>query len=221
MNDVPPEKGKTSEPNSIGVNDMERKEYSAGMVKLSFWFPEFRKVINLLNAGKTMKEIKEINNNENLFGTPTQARATQIYNTVLSRINGLDKAFYTLFENGDIAMQKLITLIAIMKSDSLFFDFIYEVYREKQITGANEFDDSDIRVFFKNKQLQNDKVAGWKDYTLKKLRICYKTMLMEAGVTDRSAGARKILRPLLDKELEDCLRANGMELYIKALTGVR
>lgn len=200
---------------------MARNEYSAGAVKLSFWFPEFRKVISLLNTGKTIKEIKAINLNENLFGAPTQARAILIFNTVSNRIAGLDKSFYALFEHGDVTTQKLITLIAVMKSDSLFFDFVYEVYREKQIIGANEFDDSDIRVFFKNKQLQSEKVASWQDYTLKKLRICYKTMLAEAGVTDRSAGTRKILRPILDNALEACLSSNGMERYIKALTGVR
>lgn len=31
---------------------MERKEYSAGAVKLSFWFVEFRKVVELLSEGK-------------------------------------------------------------------------------------------------------------------------------------------------------------------------
>jgi hypothetical protein len=39
---------------------MERKEYSAGTVKLSFWFSEFRKVIKLLNSGKTLPEIKKM-----------------------------------------------------------------------------------------------------------------------------------------------------------------
>ena len=31
---------------------MERKEYSAGAVKLSFWFIEFSKVVELLHEGK-------------------------------------------------------------------------------------------------------------------------------------------------------------------------
>jgi hypothetical protein len=35
---------------------MERKEYSAGAVKLSFWFMEFRKVISLLNEGKQLED---------------------------------------------------------------------------------------------------------------------------------------------------------------------
>ncbi len=40
---------------------MERKEYSAGAVKFSFWFMEFKTVIKLLTEGKTLTDIKEIN----------------------------------------------------------------------------------------------------------------------------------------------------------------
>ena len=200
---------------------MQRKAYSAGMVKLSFWFSEFRRVIRLLNSGKTMEDIKALNINENIFAAPTTARAIQIFNAVANRVKSLDESFYKLFEESDVATQKIIVLIAIMNIDSLFFDFVYEVYREKLIIGSNRLADSDIRIFFKNKQVQSEKVAGWKDYTLKRLGTCYKTMLMEAGVTDRAAGDRVLLKPILDIALENCLRDHGMELFVRALTGVR
>ncbi|MGF9913339.1 DUF1819 family protein [Paenibacillus ehimensis] len=200
---------------------MRKQEYSAGMVKLSFWFSDFRKVINLINQGKSLKEIKLLNIEENLFAAPTQDRAIQIFNTVSNRVKSLDQSFYSLFEQSDIATQKIINLIAIMMTDSLFFDFVYEVYREKLILGSDELDDSDIRIFFKNKQLQSEKVAKWTDYTLKRLGTCYKTMLMEAGLTGRSTGNRKILKPILDMKLEQCLKDNGMKLILHALTGVR
>jgi len=191
------------------------------MVKLSFWFSEFRKVVDLLNSGKTLTEVKALNIEENIFSAPTQARATQIFNTVSSRVKALDPSFYKLFENSDLSTQKLIALIAIMQTDSLFFDFVYEVYREKLLMGSDELADSDIRIFFKDKQLQSEKVAKWTDYTLKRLGTCYKTMLMEAGLTDRSSGNGKILKPILDKPLEVRLKSNGMDLVIHALTGVR
>ena len=38
---------------------MKRKAYSAGAVKFSFWFMEFRKVVQLLSEGKTYDEIKK------------------------------------------------------------------------------------------------------------------------------------------------------------------
>lgn len=200
---------------------MERKEYSAGMVKLSFWFSEFRKVIQLLNSGKTLSEIKEMNLAENIFSAATQARGIQIFNTVSTRAKSIDESFYKLFEQSDISNQKIIALIAIMQSDSLFFDFVYEVYREKMIIGDDVLSDSDFSIFFKNKQLQSEKVAKWQDYTLKRLGSCYKTMLMEAGVIDQSTKNRKILKPILDKSLEECLLTNDMKITLKALTGVR
>jgi len=39
---------------------MGRKEYSAGAVKMSFGFIEFRKVAQLLHDGKNMDEIKAL-----------------------------------------------------------------------------------------------------------------------------------------------------------------
>lgn len=200
---------------------MKRKEYSAGMVKLSFWFAEFRKVIELLSSGKTLPEIKQMNVQENIFSAPTQARAIQIFNTVSTRVKGLDSSFYAVFAKSDISTQKLIALIAVMQTDSLFFDFVYEVYREKLILGIDELADSDVGIFFKNKQLQSEKVAKWTDYTLKRLGTCYKTMLMESGLIDQGTGTRKILKPILDKDLEECLKVNGMETTLRALTGVR
>jgi len=76
-------------------------------------------------------------------------------------------------------------------------------------------------IFFKNKQLQSEKVAKWTDHTLKTLGTSYKTILTEAGVIDRSKGNRKILKPILDRSLEDCLVQNGMAVTLHALTGVR
>ena len=200
---------------------IKRNEYSAGAVKLSFWFAEFRKVIELLNSGKSLAESKQMNITENIFGAPTQARAIQIFNTVSTRVQGLDSSFYALFEKSDVSNQKLIALIAVMQTDSLFLDFMYEVYREKLILGMNELKDSDLGIFFKNKQLQSEKVAKWTDYTLKTLGACYKTMLMEAGLIDQSTGTRNIIKPILDKALEECLKANSMEISLRALTGVK
>ena len=49
---------------------MERKEYSAGAVKLSFWFIEFRKVVELLHEGKNAEQIKSLALNENPVCSP-------------------------------------------------------------------------------------------------------------------------------------------------------
>lgn len=200
---------------------MERKSYSAGAVKMSFWFMEFRKVVSLLAEGKSLDEIKELNKEQNIFGAPTTLRSEQIYCTVAGRVRTLDESFCSVFLESDVASQKLFALVAVMAYDTLFFDFVYEVVREKMIIGSNSFADSDIRIFFKDKQLQDEKVAKWTDATLNRLGRCYKTMLFEAGLTDKGKDERKILKPILDPVMQRWLEDHDMEACVRALIGVR
>ena len=43
-------------PNRNGARTLQEKAYSAGMVKLSFWFAEFRKVLGLLSPAKRCRK---------------------------------------------------------------------------------------------------------------------------------------------------------------------
>ena len=200
---------------------MKRKAYSAGAVKHSFWFSEFRKVVLFLADGISWDEIKRLCLTENLFGATSSLRASQIWSTVSGRIRSLPENFYPIFQKGEISTQKLFALTAAMAYDSLFADFVYEVIREKMIIGINEFSDSDVKIFFKNKQEQDEKVAHWTDETINRLGKCYKTMLFESGLTDKSQEKRKINRPILEPEFAQWLQNNDLGFYFKALTGVR
>ena len=86
---------------------------------------EFRKVVGLLADGKSLAEVKKLNQKENIFAASTVARASQIYSTVSGRIRMLDESFYQVFLASDLATQKLFALVAAMAYDTLFFDFIY------------------------------------------------------------------------------------------------
>ena len=200
---------------------MERRVYSAGAVKLSFWFPEFRKVVQLLAAGSSFDEIRRESQEENIFGAPTQRRADQICRTVLTRVQALDSSFYPVFLGGDLATQKLFALAAVMACDTLFFDFVYEVIREKLTIGSLELEPKDVRVFFRDKQAQDDRLAQWTDQTCQRLGTCYRTMLYEAGLTDKAKETRKIFKPTLETELRQWLEAHDMGLIVKAWTGVK
>ena len=165
---------------------MNRKPYSAGAVKFSFWFIEFRKTVQLLAEGKSFSEIKLLNEQRIHKGTGTD----DLLSTVTARIKMLDPSFYPVFLSSDIATQKMFALVAALAHDTLFFDFVYEVVREKMILGVDELTDADIRVFFKDKQAQSEKVAAFQDYTLHRLGAAYKTQLYEAGMLDGNRAAR-------------------------------
>lgn len=202
---------------------MNRYAYSAATVKFALWFMEFRKEVQLLNEGKTFDEIKKINEEENIFGASTPARSALIHSALTARIKEFDPSFYPLFLDSDVATQKLYALAASLAHDTLFFDFVYEVVREKMIIGTNLLTDADVRIFFKDKQTQDENVAKWTDTTLKVLGRDYKTQLFEAGLLDDNTRSteRQIYKPILDPVFKHWLEDFGYELIVKALEGTR
>lgn len=202
---------------------MKRNKYSAGAVKFSFWFMEFRKEVQLLAQGKAFEEIKKLSEEENIFGATTPARGAMIYSTTTARIKALGDSFYPLFLDSDVSTQKMFALAGTMAHDTLFFDFMYETFREKLIIGNNELSDADLRIFFKDKQAQDEKVAEFTDATVRRLQKCYKTYLFEAGLLDDKKGSavREINKPILDPVLKHWLEDYGYGPIAKALEGVR
>ena len=192
------------------------EKYSSGLVSESFWFIEFRKIIKLKHEGKTWDEIKDLCLTDNLLGISKEYRAKRNYGYLKNRIDALDTGFI----HADLNTQKIINLIAIAKKNRLFFEFLYEVYREKVQMGAPELTESDINIFYKNKQGQDDDVSTWTDVTLRRLRSTYMNFLTDAGLLTVSGKEKKITPPILDITLENYLKDNGDNQMIKAITGV-
>ncbi len=197
---------------------MTDKEYSAGTAKLKFMFSEFGKVVNLLNDGMTLDAIKTLNKNEDIFLAKNNDTSIQTFNIIFNRICGLDSSMIQLFVASDLATQKLIALVAILQVDSLFFDFVYEVYRQQLIVGSDYLFDHDVRKFFADKQIQSERVAKWTHHTIKHLGTFYKKLLNEAGLVDDSMGDRKLLRPNIDKTLLGWLNHHNMQSINDALS---
>ena len=76
---------------------MKRREYSAGAVKTSFWFVEFRKVVQLLCNGKSLDEVKVLAQKEKSFAALITLRTNQIFRTVLGRIKSVERSFMLIF----------------------------------------------------------------------------------------------------------------------------
>lgn len=194
--------------------------YSAGLVSQSFWFVEIRKIIKLVNDGMTEDEIKNLCIDENLFGAMKEYRAKRIYGYIWNRIKQLDKTMIDIFCTSDIATQKVINLISILRSDRLFLEFMFEVYREKNILGVNVIEDSDVNIFFKNKEIQSEGVAAWSDVTKCRLRSIYINYLTDSNLLTVVEKKKIITPPILDIALERYLEANGDDTILKAITGV-
>ena len=108
-----------------------------------------------------------------------------------------------------------------METESLFFDFMDELYREKLIVGDKSITDADIRTFFAAKQRASEKVANWTDATITRLQKTYKIYLSESGLTKRGMGDREIIKPLLTDELLNLLTSTNKQQIYKILSGTR
>ena len=196
-------------------------EYSAGLMSQSFWFHEFRMAVKLRQSGMVYETIKEKCVEENLFGAAKEYRALRMAGYIITRIKSMDDTFVELFCTSDLATQKLINLITILRTDRLFFEFVYEVYREKNILGVDCLEDADVNVFFTRKETQSELIAGWKDSTKKHLRSCYLNFMTDANLLTVIEKKKKtITPPVLDIALERYLKAVDEEAMVKALTGV-
>lgn len=194
--------------------------YSAGLISQSFWFIEMKKLIKLIDDGKPEQEIKKICIEENLFGAAKEYRAKRIYGYLWNRVKNLDQSLIGLFANSDLATQKLINLVSILKGDRLFFEFLFEVYREKSILGVPSLENADVNIFFKNKEIQSDDVAAWTDVTKKKLCATYLNFMVDANLLTVIDKQKTITPPILDIALQRYLEASGSGAIVKAITGV-
>lgn len=195
-------------------------DYSAGLMSQSFWFLEFKKVVRLRYDGMAYEDIKKKCIEENLFGAAKEYRASRMAGYIITRVKAMDDTMVELFITSDLATQKLINLVMILKTDRLFFEFVYEVYREKVILGTEIMEDSDVNIFFTKKETQSDLIAGWKDSTKRHLRSCYLNFMTDANLLTVINKKKTITPPILDVALERYLKAMDEEAMVKALAGV-
>ena len=198
---------------------MIEQNYSAGIMSQSFWFNEFRQLLKLKRENCEPDEMKKRVIEENLFGAPNEYRAKRIYGYLINRVSVVEKELSDLFFSSDLATQKLINLIAVLRGDRLFFEFLYEVYRDKIILGEKTLELSDGKIFFNHKETQDDNVLAWKDQTKKRVQSAYYNFMIEANLLEIVDKKKLITPPLLDIALENYLRSNGETAIIKAITG--
>jgi hypothetical protein len=194
-------------------------QYSAGMVSRPFWYLESKKTAKYLIECKDIKEIKDVVVTENIYQTPSEHRATQVFNTVVRRLSSLDDFLISAIVNTNIATSKLVVLLSIMKTDRLFFEFMYEIFRDKLILGDFNLKDRDISNFFDTKKSQSEVISKWTDTTITKLKRCYARMLFEAGLINNSSGDRTITPVIMDYKVSAYLKEHNMSALLYAITG--
>ena len=194
-------------------------KYSAGLASTSFWFIESKKIAEFILEGYSKKEIMEMALNENIFQVERDSRIKQIVNGVYKRLSSFPEDILEYFITVDVNSARVFVLISILKNDKLFFEFMYEVFRENILIGDLTLNNKDFDIFFDNKSFQSKIVENWTDDTVARLKRGYRNMLSEAGILDISKKEKIIMVPFVDFTLQKLLIDNNLGPYLYAITG--
>lgn len=190
--------------------------YSAGMVSQVFAFVETKQTAELMATGMSKDEVHDKVIGENLYQLRNETRLRRTFNYVYNRLSSLPDGAVELLVKVDNENAKLLTLIAIMNTDKLFFEFVYEVYRGKVILGEKTIEDRDINGFFDDKAAQSEEVAGWSESGIKKLKSCYMKNLADAGLIESTNTSQTLPAPPHHQiHLSDLQTSHGLPLQYK------
>lgn len=120
---------------------------------------------------------------DNLYQMKSLYRAERYFNVIRRRLESLPLPLVEAMCNGDLAQSKQILIIAIMRTDLLFAEFLYEVYRTELILGSPELEDMKINLFFDEKARQSEVIKQWKDTTVAHGSCCVRRKCKDQRVT--------------------------------------
>ena len=199
---------------------MNRKPYSSSIKKTPFKYPVAKKIAKLMLDGLDHDEIYSKCFDENFVEIESLERRREVTNVVYNRLCALDEFLLNELYNGDVATSKYILVYAIAKTDTLFFDFLFERYREalmnpeRHYLSIDDFDD-----FFESKKQVDLTVAKWGDFTLQCLTKGYRNILVESGLGRREKKIIYVEKIMVHPGVEEHIDLIGDRDYLKATLG--
>lgn len=199
---------------------MNRKPYSSAIKKTPFKYPIAKKIAKLMLDGLDRDEVYKRCFDENYIEVESLERRREITNVIYSRLCSLDDFLLNQFYNADVTTSKFILVYAIAKTDSLFFDFLFEKYREalmsenRKYLSMDDFDD-----FFESKKQTDLIVAKWGKFTLECLTKGYRNILVDSGLGRRERKNITVSRVIIHPVVEEHIELIGDKDYLKAMLG--
>jgi len=194
------------------------KKYKATITSTLLWVQESRKTAEYILKGLSRKELCALSRSENIYRAPSDDRKRRIANTTFDRIMLLPIELQQLLGDCDFDTAKLIVLLSVLLSDDLFYDFMFEVYKEKIALGSKTVDSNDVRIYLENKRLLHESVQKISFASLKKIEQTFIKFLLEAELLNNKKEC-KIQYQYVDYKLEKVLQKYGYSDFLFMITG--
>lgn len=198
---------------------MNKKIYSSSIKKTPFKYSISKKIAKLMIDGKGRQEVFDECYVRNYIEVESIDRRKEISNVIYSRLINIDEFLLKQFYEGDVETSKFILVYAIAKSDMLFFDFMFEIYREALVGNKDYISIDDFDNFFAAKKETDLIVASWGHYTMTQLAKGYRNILVDSGMGERDKRNIKAIKLMIHPAVQDYIRQIGDAEYLKALLG--
>ena len=198
---------------------MNRKPYSSAIKKTPFKYPIAKKIAKLMLDGLDRNEIFKECYENNYIEIESPDRRREITNVVYDRLIVLDDYLLSQFYNGDVATSKFILAYSIVKTDTLFYDFMLEVYREALLGDKNYLSIDDFDRFFETKKQTDLIVSGWGDHTFQCMKKGYRNILVDSGLGKRERRNIVVERMMIHPAVEAHIAEIGDGEYLQVMLG--
>lgn len=198
---------------------MNRKPYSSAIKKTPFKYPIAKKIAKLMLDGLDREEIYIECFDNNYIEIESPDRRREITNVVYGRLVALDEFLLSQFNNGDVSTSKFILAYAITKTDTLFYDFMMEVYRDTLLGDKNYLSIDDFDQFFETKKQTDLIVSKWGDHTLRCLTKGYRNILVDSGLGVRERRNIVVERVMIHPAVEKHIAEIGDGEFLQVMLG--
>ncbi len=198
---------------------MNRKPYSSAIKKTPFKYTIAKKIAKLMLDGLDRVEVYEECVNKNCIEIESEGRRREITNVLYSRPSILDQYLLSEFYNGDVATSKFILAYSIAKTDSLFFYFLAEIYREALLGDKHYLSMDSFDSFFAAKKQSDLIVSQWGDFTFQCLTKGYRNILVDSGLGTRERRTIRVDRMMIHPAVEEHIAEIGDREFLQIMLG--
>lgn len=199
---------------------MNKKIYSAAIKKTPYKYSTSKKIAKLILDGLDRNEVYQKCFVENYIDFESEDRRREVTNLIYGRLINLDNFLLKQLIDGDVETSKFILVYAIAKYDSLFFDFMFEVYCEALLGHRDYLSLDDFDNFFTFKKETDLIVSSWSEYTIAQLAKGYRNILVDSGLGVRDKRNIRVVRIMVHPAVLEHIQVIGDGEYLKALLGV-
>ncbi len=204
---------------TMEVLKVNRKLYSSAIKKTPFKYPIAKKIAKLMLDGLDREEVYTECFNNNQIEIESMDRRREITNVLYGRLAALDEFLLSQFYNADVSTSKFILAYAIAKTDSLFYDFMMEFYREALLGDKNYLSIDDFDQFFEMKKQTDMIVAKWGEHTLRCMTKGYRNILVDSGLGVRERRNIVVERMMIHPIVEEHITEIGDREFLQVMLG--